>query len=299
MINIGLIGTDGGIKNGHALKILQCISSGNHDAVVTHIYGDVEEERDALANSFNVKCIVKSIEEMLGKVDAVMIVQRDGTLHAKAALPFVKEGYPVFIDKPFTCNVKDAELLVSESKKSGALLFGGSTLKYDKHVNRLKEEIKTTIADGEKMISGYVSYPLYANEKYGGIHFYSHHLIEEMITVFGDSVRSVFAKPYGVRAAAIADYGDFPVYMNFTTEGNGLYVGANFDSKSIMYKQENKDLSKIQIVKFLEGVWGEKHQEPAEYFLNTVKISEAMEKSIASRKEIFINLNDSYMGEII
>ena len=116
MIKIGLIGTDGGTKNGHALKILECLSSANYNACVTHLYGDVSEERDALKTKFNIGNTVSDVSEMFGQVDAVMVVQRNGALHAKSALLFIQKGYPVFIDKPFACRVEDAELMVRLGK---------------------------------------------------------------------------------------------------------------------------------------------------------------------------------------
>lgn len=291
MIRIGLIGSDGGIKSGHSRLMLQVLSEGIFNAEVTHIYGDNKYERDELAKGYNIKNRAENVCDMLGKVDAVMVMQRNGALHLNSAMPFLEKGYPVFVDKPLACSVSDAEKMVNAAKKSGALLFGGSSLKYDANVRKLKSQVEALKMSGEKLLSGYISYPMYANESYGGIHFYSHHLIEEMMTVFGNEVRSVYAKAYGVQAAAIADYGSFPVYMNFTVEGEGLYVSANFDKTSIMHKQVNESLSKLQLEKFLQGVINKKAEENPEYFLDAVKISAAIERAINEKREIELDIN--------
>jgi UDP-2-acetamido-3-amino-2,3-dideoxy-glucuronate N-acetyltransferase len=57
-------------------------------------------------------------------IDAV-VVATPGATHATVALPFIKRGWPVFIEKPFTTSLADARKLHHAARKSGALVFVG------------------------------------------------------------------------------------------------------------------------------------------------------------------------------
>jgi len=57
-------------------------------------------------------------------LDAVLIAT-PGSTHAEIALPFIKKGLPVFIEKPLTTNLADAKKLATAAKKSGSLIFVG------------------------------------------------------------------------------------------------------------------------------------------------------------------------------
>ena len=57
-------------------------------------------------------------------IDAV-IVATPGATHAEAALPFIKRGLPVFIEKPFTTSLADAQRLQKAAEESGSIIFVG------------------------------------------------------------------------------------------------------------------------------------------------------------------------------
>src|SRR5215471_8384078 len=56
--------------------------------------------------------LVEKPEEMLGKVDGVLIESVDGSVHLERARPFIEAGIPTFIDKPFTSSLAAARELV-------------------------------------------------------------------------------------------------------------------------------------------------------------------------------------------
>jgi len=63
--------------------------------------------------------IVGSIEELLPKIDAVMIESVDGRPHLEQARPVFAAGKPLFIDKPFAGSLADAiEIVCSSSRFS-------------------------------------------------------------------------------------------------------------------------------------------------------------------------------------
>lgn len=63
---------------------------------------------------------------LIDKTDiGAVIVATPGATHAEVALPFIKRGLPVFIEKPFTTSLADAERLQKAAEESGAIIFVG------------------------------------------------------------------------------------------------------------------------------------------------------------------------------
>ncbi len=56
--------------------------------------------------------IVDSLEDMLEKVDVVLLTTIDGNKHLEQVMPVFKAGKPVFIDKPFAGSLSDAFAIV-------------------------------------------------------------------------------------------------------------------------------------------------------------------------------------------
>lgn len=69
---------------------------------VTHIWCDDEEDARKVAKVSRIPHIVRSAEEVIGQVDAVVIPTDIGSEHLERARPFLEAGIPVLIDKPLT-----------------------------------------------------------------------------------------------------------------------------------------------------------------------------------------------------
>jgi hypothetical protein len=74
--------------------------------------------------------IVDSIEELLGKVDVVLLNTNDGRLHLEQALKVFAAGKPVFIDKPVAASLADAVAIFAAAERHGVPAFTSSTLRY-------------------------------------------------------------------------------------------------------------------------------------------------------------------------
>jgi len=57
--------------------------------------------------------LVGSIEELLPKVDVVLLQSLDGRVHLAQATPVLKAGKRLFIDKPLAASVEDARRIVN------------------------------------------------------------------------------------------------------------------------------------------------------------------------------------------
>ncbi len=98
---IGIIGSD----NSHAEVFSKLINipqaeQGEYlfpDCKVTAIYGQDMQRTKEVAQRAQIEFIASRLEELMDKVDAAMVVFRDGNLHAEYALPFIKAGIPTWI----------------------------------------------------------------------------------------------------------------------------------------------------------------------------------------------------------
>lgn len=70
-------------------------------------------------------------EDLLGKVDGVLIESQEGGRHWPRAKPFLDAGVPCFIDKPFACSVADARRLIETARAKKAAVFSSSSLRFE------------------------------------------------------------------------------------------------------------------------------------------------------------------------
>jgi predicted dehydrogenase len=74
--------------------------------------------------------IVDSIEAMLPKVDAVLLLSIDGRKHKEQVGPIFAARKPVFIDKPVAASLADVVRIYAMAEKSGTPMFSNSALRY-------------------------------------------------------------------------------------------------------------------------------------------------------------------------
>jgi len=77
--------------------------------------------------------IVDSIDELLGKVDAVLLETNDGRPHLEQLRPVLAAGKPVFVDKPVAGSLADAITMYREAQIAGVPMFSSSSLRYGKN----------------------------------------------------------------------------------------------------------------------------------------------------------------------
>ena len=91
--------------------------------------GLVKKRRDEFVEKFGISDICSTPEDMIGKIDIAFIQSCNWDEHIKKALPFIKAGKPVYIDKPIVGNLKDCQYL-EKLAEDGAVILGGSSLRY-------------------------------------------------------------------------------------------------------------------------------------------------------------------------
>ena len=125
--------------------------------------------------------------ELFGKVDAVLVVSVDGSVHLDRAMPFLQKGMPTYIDKPFACSLADARALVNVAMEKHVPLMSSSSLRYAPEV---------VAASGGKgptgAIVGVSTYgPAPTHPRNPGLFHYGIHPVEMLFTLMGSGCQKV------------------------------------------------------------------------------------------------------------
>ncbi len=89
------------------------------------------DEAERIAKAALIPEVLDRPEEMIGKVDAVIVATDDGNEHVDRCRPFVEAGIPMFIDKPLVNKEEDLRTFV-EWHKAGAKFITSSSMRYCK-----------------------------------------------------------------------------------------------------------------------------------------------------------------------
>jgi hypothetical protein len=122
--------------------------------------------------------LVAKPEDMIGKVDGMLIESQEGTPHWERARPFLEAGIPCFIDKPFTCSVADAQKIIELSDRKNVPVFSASALRYAPELVKFAGDVK------DKKVLGVLSYgPAPSHERNPGLFHYGIHAVEILYTI--------------------------------------------------------------------------------------------------------------------
>lgn len=125
--------------------------------------------------------IVREPEEMLGQIDAVLILSLCGAAHLERARSFLNHRIPVFIDKPFANSWDDACELALLARQQQTLLFHASGLRYTADMLELQQKLP---ALGK--IEGAFSYgPGWQSAGNPGLLHYGIHTVEQLFALLG------------------------------------------------------------------------------------------------------------------
>ena len=187
-MNIALLGTE----NSHALTFVNEMCSNKEkyaDINVVGICGCEEKANSEIKKLLPNVRIYESFSECIGNVDAAMITSRHGKYHYEYAPALLKEGIPLFIDKPIADTPRHVKQIIELARDYDCPICGGSSLKHLPGTN----ELKMLCDNSEKVLSGNVCAPINMVNAYGDFLFYSQHLIELTASVFGYDIKSLYA----------------------------------------------------------------------------------------------------------
>ena len=281
---IGVIRTDGGTESGHSREMCARLFDGIYDAAISVVYGENKEGADAVAGSVGL-CAAPSAAAVIAASDAVMIMHRNGTRHREYAAAALSAGVPVFVDKPLACSIEDAKAMVDLAEKNKTILFSGSAAAFSPTLQTIGREVQKNGA----LSAAYMAFPLNNQAEYGGIHFYTHHLLCAAYRVFGGEIRDVTAHSVGENVAVTASYDTFLMMMNFAANYSGLHIGAYFQNgAATMQELSLFETPRLQLEHFLKVLNGAELPQSKEELLWPVKVSGAIEESIRSGKTVTV-----------
>ena len=130
--------------------------------------------------------IVDSIEALLTKVDFVLLESNDGRPHWEQAMPVLKAGKTMFIDKPMAGTLEETIGLFEAAKKYKTPVFSASSLRYMKGMQEIAAG--TTVG---KVLGADAFSPAPLEPHHPDFFWYGIHGVETLYTVMGRGCTSV------------------------------------------------------------------------------------------------------------
>ena len=123
--------------------------------------------------------IVDSIDELLKRVDCVLLETNDGRPHLQQALPCFKAGKPTFIDKPIAASLADAIAIFEAARKYNCPTFSSSSLRYGKQTQAVRGGSLGKISRAS------TTSPASLEKTHPDLFWYGIHGVESLFTVMG------------------------------------------------------------------------------------------------------------------
>lgn len=138
MICIGIVDPD----TSHADSFIPILHKSGRAQVVA-VQNDYavrnKEETGKFVQEHRIPYLCRSVEEMLDKVDVGFIQGANWDKHLPRALPFLRAGKAVFLDKPLVGKLRDC-LELEDWARRGATILGSSGLRYCYEVEKFLSE---------------------------------------------------------------------------------------------------------------------------------------------------------------
>lgn len=172
-MRIGIIGTENSHVD-HFVKIFNCDQRYDGYRVVA-LAGGHTDRNQQVADAGHIDRIVEKSADLVGLVDTAIVCSRDGRLHYEQALPLLEAGLPLFIDKPLTCDVTEAEKLLARAQDKGLPIMSSSSLRWEPAVAAIADRLRTAAVEPTMLtVRGRAS----SSSEYGGLWFYGIHVVE-------------------------------------------------------------------------------------------------------------------------
>ncbi|MPZ20489.1 MAG: gfo/Idh/MocA family oxidoreductase [Luteitalea sp.] len=139
----------------------------------------IEKFTAELTSRWNVT-LVPSIEELCEQVDAVLLSSVDGRTHLPQVRPVIEARKPVFIDKPFTASLRDAQEIVRLARERDAPIFSSSALRFSDDVVALTREGRAGTVLGASTFG-----PAPTEPHHPDLFWYGIHSVEMLYTLLG------------------------------------------------------------------------------------------------------------------
>lgn len=195
-IRVGMIGLDAHAvpwtQIMHGPNVARPISEMRVVAAVPAFSADVPFSNDNIAKNIAAMRdlgveICDTIEAMLGRVDAVMLLSIDGRPHLEQARPVFAARKPLFIDKPVAATLADIIRIFRAAESSRTPCFSNSSLRYSPGIAAMAKDAK---------VGRVLGCDAYSNNQsilpgHPDLYYYGIHGCEILFTIMGPGCQTV------------------------------------------------------------------------------------------------------------
>lgn len=279
-IRIGIIGAENSHTAGYG-KLFN-IDKKFPGAELKYVWGETDEFAKKAMEKGNIPNQVKNQEDMIGKIDALIVDHRHPKYHLAAATPFVKAGIPVFVDKPFCYRAAEGKEFLQLARKTGTPVSSYSSIAHSVDTFDMMEQIKSMDKISQVIRTGTADF----SSEYGGIFFYGVHIVQPLMYMFGEDIEEVKVTRNGNTGnAAVRFSSGLFATLVFKSKAYGWETFVESGNKMVELKSRvqkpEPDRNYTDMVEmFRTGKEPRSHQS----MLNGVSVLEALEKSGETEK---------------
>ena len=167
--------------------------------------------------------IVDSIPALLEKVDVVLLETNDGRRHLEQALPVLKAGKILFIDKPISASLADAIVIFEVAKHYKVPVFSSSSLRFMSSAQ--------VVAKGKigKVLGADAYSPCTLEKTHPDFFWYGIHGVELLYTVMGTGCKTLVRVHTDGTDVAVGTWNDGRIgTFRGTRTGQHLYGGTAY-----------------------------------------------------------------------
>ena len=247
---------------------------------VKYVWGETEAFAKKAMKDGNIPQLVTDPNDMLGKIDGLIVDHRHGKFHLEPAIPFIKAGIPTFIDKPFCYRASEGKAFLELARKHGTPVTSFSSIAHSYETFAIKEQLKNIKDINQVVRYGRVD----LESKYGGVFFYGAHIVQPLLYLFGDNVHKVQVHQNGKNSSASLVFKDgMLATLVFTTKKYGWSTHIETEEGIIPLKSTTEENGPSKnYVDMVEMFKTGKEPRSHQSIIHCVAVLEALEKSIAT-----------------
>lgn len=132
--------------------------------------------------------ILRTPEAVAESCDLIFITEVDGRMHPQLLERVISQGKPVFVDKPFATNLKDAKQMLALAESRGVPLMSCSALRYGQALTRALADTSGGAITGVDVFG-----PMALQDAAPGLLWYGIHGIEMVVRVMGTGCKEIQA----------------------------------------------------------------------------------------------------------
>lgn len=175
--------------------------------------------------------LVDSVDELLKRSDAIMIMSLDGRKHLEQATKVLHAGKRLFIGRPLAASFEDAVAILKLSEKTGVPCWSSSQHRFSPGFIGMKNHPEVGKVLGCDFYGGCPTDPTHAE-----LYWHALHTIEAIYAVMGPGVETVrcTSTPLVESITGVWKDGRVATYRGIKKEGGALkYSGTVFGDKGV------------------------------------------------------------------